>query len=167
MKTIVILSLAVSFCAVAFAGDAPSLTKEPAALAKARKTYEAKIKAAVDPITAEYVKQLEKMKRKLGADGDVAGAQAVQREIDSLKGTAPIIGEWSWPNGDTVTVSSDGSFRSSSGLKGSWKSVSKKEHRYQLIWSTGVVDAIALSANGDEISGRNNQGVAFSSRRVN
>lgn len=66
----------------ALAEDKP--TKEPAALIKARATYDAKVKAAVDPIKAAYLKHLDGMMKEYGAAGDLESAQAVQKEIKSL-----------------------------------------------------------------------------------
>jgi hypothetical protein len=60
--------------------------KEPAALAEARRVYEAKLKAVVEPLTTAYVKKLDQMKRQYGSKGDLASANAVQGEIAGLTG---------------------------------------------------------------------------------
>ncbi|MGD0900832.1 MAG: hypothetical protein ABR915_23620, partial [Thermoguttaceae bacterium] len=62
--------------------DEPS--KEPADLVKARAAYKAQIKAAVDPITADYLKTLDTMMKAYGAAGDLDSAQTVKAEIKAL-----------------------------------------------------------------------------------
>lgn len=66
--------------------------QEPPALVKARKDYEAKIKAVVAPITADYLRQLDKMMKTLGGKGDLAGAQAVKREIEAVQ-ASPVVSD--------------------------------------------------------------------------
>ena len=75
--------------------------KEPAALTQARAAYQAQINAAVDPIKQKYIQQLDALKKQLGANGDIAGATAVQKEIDTVKSTKndkkkeyPVIGKY-------------------------------------------------------------------------
>ena len=59
--------------------------KEPVALTEARDTYDARIRAAVAPITGEYLRELDKMMKSFGAAGDLESAQAVQNEIKEIK----------------------------------------------------------------------------------
>jgi hypothetical protein len=61
--------------------------QEPADLVKARNAYKAEVEAAMAPITAAYLKQLEEMKKAYGAKGDLTSALALQKEIDTF---API-----------------------------------------------------------------------------
>jgi len=50
----------------------------------ARTRYQQEVAQAVTPLKQKYAQTLEGLKRALGAKGDVAGAQAVQQEIDRL-----------------------------------------------------------------------------------
>ena len=56
----------------------------PAELRTARATYLHQTKTATDPIKLQYSRTLESLKKAVGARGDVQGAVAIQREIDSL-----------------------------------------------------------------------------------
>ncbi len=59
--------------------------KEPSALTQARKAYQAQANSVVTPIKKKYLAQLEELKKQLGGKGDLEGAGAVQKEIESLK----------------------------------------------------------------------------------
>lgn len=56
----------------------------PVELRNARAAYQQQIKITTDPIKLRYSQTLELLKKSLGARGDITGALAVQREIDSL-----------------------------------------------------------------------------------
>ncbi|MBE7498067.1 MAG: hypothetical protein HS117_24265 [Verrucomicrobiaceae bacterium] len=59
---------------------------EPIELVSARASYQRQIKIATDPINTRYLEYLENLKKVLGGKGDVEGALAVQREIESVAG---------------------------------------------------------------------------------
>ncbi|MCF7790174.1 MAG: hypothetical protein K9N47_28910 [Prosthecobacter sp.] len=61
---------------------------EPAELTSARGNYQKQIKTLTDPVNARYLAYLESLKKSLGAKGDLDGALAVQKEIDSLPAPA-------------------------------------------------------------------------------
>jgi len=151
--------------------------KEPAALVKLRKAYEAKVKAAVDPITAAYLKKLDEMKKSYGAEGDLESAQAVQKEIESLttnkpKSAVTIAGTWSWGNAivkfqDDGSGTYDADGRGQGLTSGRWKCLDKKKRTYQVSWSTGSVDLMLLSPEGDTMICRNTKSdKSYTSRRV-
>jgi hypothetical protein len=155
--TILIVLILTTFSAIA--QDKPS--KEPAALALARENYEAKIKAAVDPIKAAFLKHLETMKKAYGAKGDLESAQAVQNEIDSLTTTKPkpavtIVGKWSWNKSTTAEFREDGTAKCSDGNTGKWKCLDKKTHKYQTVWADGNFDRMQMSADGQSSTVKNN-----------
>jgi len=146
--TLVLMFLVVS---PLFAGE-PS--KEPADLAKARLDYEAKVKAAVDPITAAYLKQLDAMMKAYGAAGDLDSAQAVKAEIKARTAGQPspavptLVGKWLWPSGECVEVKPNGeAVWQANGGKGKWVCLDKKARRYEIAWKSGT-DYMILSADG-------------------
>lgn len=59
---------------------------EPPELVSVRASYQKQIQAATAPIHAKYLEYLENLKKQLGGKGDVQGALAVQKEIDSIAG---------------------------------------------------------------------------------
>lgn len=65
------------------AEDAPE-TKEPKELLQARITYQNSMKAVGDPIKRKYIVQLEDMKKRYGAKGDIESATAIDKEIKGL-----------------------------------------------------------------------------------
>lgn len=127
---------------------------DPAALVTARKAYDAKVKAVVDPLKADYLKKLEGMKKDFGAKGDVASALAVQREIDSLtQASAPtIVGKWSWSMDQTVEFKADGTAKNNRGDPAKWVCVDKKTRRYKIEWSLGYIDWCLMSADGSTLT---------------
>ena len=148
----------------AFAQDKPSL--DPPALVRARKAYEADVKAVVDPITDKYVKQLGDMKKDFGAKGDLASAQAVQREIDGLTSEVSLVGKWAWPIVGNAEFLEDGTSKAG-GETGKWKLVDKKTRKYKVVWSSnGYIDLLTLSADGTTLSGRNNHGGTVHAERL-
>ena len=83
-----IIMLGVAFLALACSSNltmADNESKEPAVLTQARKTYNAQVNAALDPIKKKHLAQLEELKKKLGGKGDLEGATAVQKEIVFIK----------------------------------------------------------------------------------
>jgi hypothetical protein len=131
-----------------------TLTEDPAVLVTARKAYEAKVKAVVDPLKADYLKKLEGMKKDFGAKGDVASALAVQREIDSLNqaATATIVGKWSWSMDQTVEFKADGTAKNNRGDPAKWACVDKKTRRYKIEWSLGFIDWCLMPADGSTLA---------------
>jgi hypothetical protein len=131
-----------------------TLTDDPAVLVTARKAYDAKVKAVVDPLKADYLKKLEGMKKDFGAKGDVASALAVQREIDSLTqaSTATIVGKWSWSYDQTIEVKADGTAKDNRGDPAKWVCMDKKTRRYKIEWSHGFIDWCLMSADGSTIT---------------
>lgn len=143
--------------------------KEPAALVKERAAYEAKIKAVIDPITAKYLKKLSEMKKEFGGKGDLASAQAVQKEIERLtnaKNAVTIVGKWAWGGGTTVEFQKDGNVKQSSGPTGKWTCWDQKTRRYQASWTNGYTDWLLLSSDGMSLDGKNNQGDAYSHQKI-
>jgi hypothetical protein len=137
----------------AIAGEKPA--KDPIALAKAREAYDAKVKVIVDPIKADYAKKLDGMKKDFGAKGDLASAQAVERELKSVTqaGVPTLVGKWLWSSKDAliVEVRADGSAKGTNGTTGKWICIDKKARRFQVQWSNGWTDWIALSSDGFRI----------------
>ncbi|WP_395751731.1 hypothetical protein [Prosthecobacter sp.] len=62
----------------------PCFSAEPAELTSARANYQKQIKSLTEPVSTRYAVYLESLKKSLGAKGDLDGAIAVQKEIDSL-----------------------------------------------------------------------------------
>jgi hypothetical protein len=84
-STLMVVVLAVLFCNVSFAQDT---NKEPADFATLKKTYdaayEAAVKKATESLTQTYLQNLDKMKKKYGAAGDLKNATLIQVEIDRI-----------------------------------------------------------------------------------
>lgn len=59
-------------------------SEDPIELRNTRAAYQQQLKVATDPIKVKYAQLLETLKKTLGAKGDVQGALAVQKEIESL-----------------------------------------------------------------------------------
>ncbi|MEI8375296.1 MAG: hypothetical protein WCJ35_20950 [Planctomycetota bacterium] len=165
---------------VALAQDNPA--QEPAALVKARKDYEAEIKAAVDPITVAYLKKLDGMMKAFGAEGDLESAQIVQKEIKSFtsenttakpksaikrKTEVTIVGKWTFGSGRTNEFQQDGTVKCSDGNPGTWKCLDKKTRRYRIVWSQGGwVDLLQLSSDGATYAARNNKGGTWTATKL-
>jgi hypothetical protein len=124
------------------------LPEDPPALAKERKAYETRVKAVVDPLKSEYIRNLESMKKDFGAKGDVAAAQTIEREIKSQTTPLSIIGKWYWFDKQTVEFYADGSAKGSGGFTGKWICPDKKLRRYQVVWSNKITDGILMSPDG-------------------
>lgn len=63
-----------------------AVAAEPVELTTIRSSYQKQIQTATAPINARYLEYLENLKKQLGGKGDVEGALAVQREIESIAG---------------------------------------------------------------------------------
>jgi hypothetical protein len=146
-----------------FAEDKPA--NEPGDLVKLREAYEAKVKTAVEPITAAYLKRLEGMKRTYGANGDLVSAQAVQNEINSLATDAPkrknavaIVGKWIGSNHINYEFYANNTSKCSNGVVGKWQCLDKKKRMYRVTWADGGFDRIVISADGDAFDKVNQRG---------
>ena len=138
-------------------------------LAKARRDYEAKIKAVVNPITAANMKKLDEMKKAYGAKGDLVSAQAVQKEIDSLSPTKPvltILGKWAWVDRVTVEFLEDGTVKNSGGITGKWTCLDKKMGNYRVSWSDGGFDWMQMSRDGSALACKNNRDRIWTGQRL-
>ncbi len=161
-----------------FAEDKPA--KEPADLVKIRKAYEAKVKAAVEPITEAYLKKLDEMKKAYGAKGDLESAQAIQKEIESMtpekaaaktttksKATAKrkaevgIVGKWTWSD-HVIDFLEDGTFKLSNGDRGKWGCLDRKTRRYE----NSLGNKMLLTADGTTMLVKNPNGTGFTSKRL-
>jgi hypothetical protein len=78
MKTIMVLLFGI-FIITVYADD-----KDPAELAQSKAAYQAQVKAAMEPIQKKYLQILDALKKKLGGQGDLEGAQRVQKEIEAV-----------------------------------------------------------------------------------
>lgn len=65
-----------------------SVAADPPQLISVRAAYQKQIESATAPITEKYVAYLENLKKELGAKGELEGALAVQRELDSIEGSS-------------------------------------------------------------------------------
>jgi hypothetical protein len=153
--------------------------QEPSALeslAQARDAYEVKVKAAVDPITAAYLKDLDRMMKSYGAKGDLESALAVQNEIKSLKTLATqvtVVGKWTWDGHDKEFLENGVFIGGQHKIQGTWKAVDKRVRTYQISWfdekgkSNGYVDLLRMSSDGSTLFGKNNEGHVFIGKRIN
>ena len=128
----------------------PCLGEDFHAVEQAKRDYEAKVDVVVAPITAAYLKQLDKMKKAFMADGDLKGARAAQREIDSVTIFTTIVGKWTWSNGGEIEFLENGTARHGSGGRGRWTCLDKRTRRYEFVWSQtrDAGSVITLSQDG-------------------
>ena len=145
------------------------VNKEPVVLTRERIKYEASIKAAVDPITAKYLKTLDVMKKRFGGNGDLVSAQAVQDEIDRLteknQDKQVILGKWFWAK-QTSEFFKDGSATQTPNITGRWRCLNKSKRQYQVVWSHGYTDWIVISSNGNDLVLQNNKGTKHTGHRI-
>jgi hypothetical protein len=163
-----ILVVLLSATIPALADDKPAA--EPADLVKARQDYEAQIKAAVDPITATYLKKLDAMMKAFGAAGDLDAASIVREEIRAIKArTSPvtIVGKWNWHVNDLIEFRPDGTvINLRNNDRGHWRCTDAKERKYHVLWRSGGFDNVVISADGLSLSAKNNGGDSFSAKKI-
>lgn len=174
LPTVMLLS-----AATLFAEEPGAATKagEPESLTKAREKYVAKLKAATDPITADYLAYLDKLMKKFGADGDLESATKVREEIRKfssppLAAVAPktLVGQWVYGEG-VLEFMSDGTLRDADGktLHGVWRNLEKR--KFKLVWlrgaaAAGVTDFITLADDGDSLTVLSSRGSKFDGHRT-
>lgn len=79
-------------------------------------------------------------------------------------GSTGLVGTWIWPNGVPVTVSPNGTF-SAATFTGTWRVSDASRGIYTLTWP-GPMDSVTLSADGTQVSGQNQYGVAISGTKT-
>jgi hypothetical protein len=153
MKPIfVVVVLAVLFCNVSFAQE----DKQPADFTVLKKTYDAAyeeaVKKATESLTKTYLQNLDKLKKKYGAAGDIKSAALVQEEIDRIGGSGEDTSNLSkMVSGKTFAFSFNGRFianltleqngtltGSSSPNETSWK-IDEKKKALLFVRNDGVV----------------------------
>jgi hypothetical protein len=74
-----------------------------------------------------------------------------------------MVGSWSWPGGQLVIISPDGTFLdfSAPSLHGKWNAVDAARGIYSMTWPDPV-DSVTLSADGTRVSGSDQYGIAIS-----
>jgi len=74
-------------------------------------------------------------------------------------------GIWLWQGCHTVTISETGDLKSTSGESASYIMINPPTREFSLKWSSGWIDKLHLSADGNIISGTNNVGNTVSAER--
>jgi hypothetical protein len=82
-------------------------------------------------------------------------------------GSGGIPGKWKWFNGAEVTFYSNGTVDASNGAKGSWQCTNPAGRVYVIKWTNGWTDTLTLSADGWQLSGKNNMGTPITAQRIN
>jgi hypothetical protein len=77
-------------------------------------------------------------------------------------GTDPVVGEWRWFNGSSITIRPDGQITGTNNQRGRWNR--EAPGRYVLNWEEGWVDRVGLE--GNRLSGTNQQGMPVSGERA-
>jgi hypothetical protein len=80
------------------------------------------------------------------------------------QGTSGLVGSWNLSSNVLMVVLPDGTF-SAGPFSGTWRTINAAQGTYSLTWPP-LIDGIALSANGMQISGVNQYGVAISGTRT-
>ncbi len=84
MKKHSLLAVLSTFAVLLDSSIGQEATKEPVELQNVRDQYREQVQAGMDPVKRQYVAALETMKRTRGGAGDLTGALAVQKEIESV-----------------------------------------------------------------------------------
>ena len=78
-------------------------------------------------------------------------------------GVQGIVGTWSWFNGGTVTINSDGTINA----LGTWEQTDVQKQSYTLNWNNGqYIDKLILSADCNSLAGYNQDGTHVAGRRI-
>ncbi|MES2476218.1 MAG: hypothetical protein V4640_10580 [Verrucomicrobiota bacterium] len=137
----------------------------------------------ISDVNSAYVRALEKIKARAMADGDLAGAQEIEQEIDTAAAPPkppvvarteigkpnPILGKWRWgPSSLIVTFAADGTAKAT-GYEGKWTEIqtSTVERKYTITWNDGaILDEVTITANGTQARAKNMKGVKFTSEKI-
>ena len=159
MKTTVMaMMVAMVVSVMCFGQDEPS---EPKKLTNMRGQYEKMVKAAVDPITRDYVDALTDLKKELGGKGDAAGAMAVQKEIDEVKEKLSVdsqranmvVGDWIWSSGTPTHILANGKVVADNGFNGTWSYVAHN-NTYVIKWDRWATQEFVLSSDRAKMNGK-------------
>jgi C-terminal peptidase prc len=77
----------------------------------------------------------------------------------------PIVGQWSWFSGYTMTMDEAGTINSDNANR--WNCLDTEKRLYKLSWQSGFTDTLTLSADGNRLSGNNQKGAEVSGTRLN
>ncbi len=76
----------------------------------------------------------------------------------------PLVGEWRWFNGATITVRSNGTLQGTNNQRGKW--AREPNDRYVLTWDEGWIDRVLLSSDKRKLQGSNQHGTQISAERI-
>lgn len=171
MKKLMLMMAVLALVAIAGYSEDAKETKEPSELTAAKKAYaEAKDKIvtaaekALEPVRAKQIATLEKLKVRLTKAGDLAGATAVQAELDALAGkmSDKFIGIWKWAEGATAELKADGTAElPRNAWTGTWE---MRAEKIVIVWGrsgyTDSIDTKKISADG-AMKMTNNHGSSY------
>ena len=83
----------------------------------------------------------------------------------------PIIGRWKWYNKQIIDITADGRMTASKGASGTWEFSKNREveRKYVLRWDGKAgfsIDAVTLSRDYREMTGKNDAGEKVSAKRM-
>ncbi len=76
----------------------------------------------------------------------------------------PLVGEWRWFNGATISVRSNGTLQGTNNQRGKW--TREQNNRYVLTWDEGWIDRVLLSPDNRKLQGSNQNGTQISAERI-
>jgi hypothetical protein len=74
-------------------------------------------------------------------------------------------GDWSWFTGYVVSLKANHTILYGDRPAGTWECINSSRNSARLKWSSGFIDSISVSNDGEKISGVNNIGVKVSGNR--
>lgn len=170
-------------CFVAASLHAETAPKETLELKSLREQYQGDIAAAVKPIQERYVLRLQTLLRTYTQHGDLAGALAVQQELDSLKAAKPeedteghratkaamIGGTWTWETalrGDATTIQFGSDGTGSHGARGNTKWRVTGENEVTITNPAKGTAVIHLEGDRKSFTGTGYDGKAVKGKRL-
>lgn len=70
-----------------------------------------------------------------------------------------IVGTWTWvPRDQIVTIKSGGECASTYNVTGKWRVLDARKRTFEIRWSSGFVDHLTLSTDGNKLTGSNQYG---------
>lgn len=141
---------------------------DPQELTEIKKVYGTEIDTAMKPITSLYLAKLEVLKQQLAQGGNLKGALAVEQEAakytQTVKREDPILGKWSWFNGDLHTFLPEG--KVAGDPNSTWTLLDKDRKLYRIIWGGRWIDTVTMSADGRGLTGTNQDGTRITGNRI-
>jgi len=90
--------------------------------------------------------------------------EKIKDSVSITKVEDPIVGKWTWFNGDLHTFLPEGKIAGNS--NSNWMVLNKDRKLYRIVWSGIWIDTVTMSSDEKTLTGTNQNGVRINGTKI-